>query len=220
MTIRADGSNLFVQTLTADVVPNPWNRPIKRKLRSREKMGHGQNLRRLVAKTLEGGLRHQSCTQRGFVHPHEKLPGVVGAALEGPLDPLVNGHLSIGIRGGGVLLPQCFGDEVSGIPGKHGQNENASRHLRRCRFDAKVITDLEHLQKFRDGVTHVSLVLHLLSLHDARQGYPSHPEVMIPRNIEDPSELALQHGQREAQLRQAVSQVAGQHQHVVAEEGG
>jgi len=29
-------------------------------------------------------------------------------------------NLSIGIRGGGVLLPQCFGDEVAGIPGPNG----------------------------------------------------------------------------------------------------
>ena len=33
------------------------------------------------------------------VGPHEKLPGVVGAALEGPLDPLVNGHLAKKGRG-------------------------------------------------------------------------------------------------------------------------
>ena len=50
-----------------------------------------------MTKTIAFSEPPRAIASRRFVvvAPHEKLPGVVGAALEGPLDPLVNGHLAL-----------------------------------------------------------------------------------------------------------------------------
>ena len=99
----------------------------------------------LVGEPLEGELRGEDGPQRGLVHPHEELPGVVRAAGEGPLDPGVDDDLQLLVALRGPLLPHLARDEVAAVPREHGHHEDARGDLRGGGLDAELVADVEHL---------------------------------------------------------------------------